>query len=352
MKIAVIGCGAWGQNIIRNFAELGVLAGVCDLDFEKSKSHAEKYHVPALCVNDILNDSSIDGVAIITHSHTHFDIAKQCLKAGKHVFVEKPLTLHSGEAFELAALAKKLKRVLMVGHLLRYHPAFIQLLKSVAEGKLGKVRRIISNRLNVGRIRPQETVLWDLVPHDLSMIMAIAGDHPDYIYAHGNKLPNSSIMDAASCQINFAQGIETTINVSWVNPVKEHKLVVIGTKGMMVFDDTQAWGQKLQLFNHQLDNHMSTPEFILGTSQSVMVNVAEPLKAECQHFLDCIREGLTPLTHAADAAQNVAIIEACHLSIDQGRPLKYQAGRKLSLSPTRVLRSQKVAKHPKELVLH
>ncbi|HXF90842.1 MAG TPA: Gfo/Idh/MocA family oxidoreductase, partial [Candidatus Nitrosotenuis sp.] len=193
MKIAVIGCGSWGQNIIRNFAELGVLAGVCDLDMDKARLQADRHQTFALSLNDILTDSTIDGVAIVTHAYTHFEIAKDCLNAGKHVFVEKPLTMHSGEAFQLEVLAKKNRRVLMVGHLLRYHPAFIQLLKIVQEDRLGTIRRIISNRLNAGRIRHQETVLWDLAPHDLSMVMALAKSTPKSIQAQASALPESKI---------------------------------------------------------------------------------------------------------------------------------------------------------------
>lgn len=323
MKIAVIGCGAWGRNIIRNFAELGVLAGVCDLDMEKTKVHAQNHNTSALTIDEILSDKSIDGVAIITHSYTHFDIAQRCLKAGKHVFVEKPLTMDSGHAFQLEALAKKHNRVLMVGHLLRYHPAFIQVAKQVHEGRIGSIRRIVSNRLNIGNIRSNETVLWDLAPHDLSMVMALVDSSPTLIYARGSYLPESKIMEAASCQLQFRNGVEAIINLSWVNPVKEHKLIVIGDKGMIVFDDTQDWGNKVQIFDHVLHDQEDYAEIIPGKAHPVMVNVGEPLREECQHFLDCIKNHETPLTHAADAAQVIAIIEACHESIEENCSLHY-----------------------------
>lgn len=323
MKVAVIGCGAWGQNIIRNFAQLGVLAGVCDADKAKVKSLAQRYNVPALSLDEILTAPHIEGVAIVTHSYTHFDIAKKCLIAGKHVFVEKPLTMDSGDAFQLEALAKKHRRVLMVGHLLRYHPAFLQVLKIVQDGRIGSIRRVISNRLNMGQIRQQETVLWDLAPHDLSMILALVNGAPSVIHARGSHLPESRIMEAASCHLQFPNGVEATINLAWAHPIKEHKLVVIGDKGMIVFDDTQDWGKKVQIFDHVLQDHMDYAHFTPGNSHAVMVEVGEPLRNECQHFLDCIQNHATPITHAADAAQVVAIIEACHESIEENCSLYY-----------------------------
>ncbi len=352
MKIAVIGCGAWGQNIIRNFAHLGVLSSVCDSDSEKAKALAQRHGVAALSIDEVLADTTIEGVAIVTHSFTHFEIAKKCLTAGKHVLVEKPLTMDSGHAFELQALAKKHNRVLMVGHLLRYHPAFIQTLKLVREGRIGSLRRIISNRLNVGQIRKNETVLWDLAPHDLSMVVALAQSTPSVIHAHGSFLPESMAMEAATCHLQFCNGVEATINVAWVNPVKEHKLVVVGDKGMIVFDDTQDWGNKVQIFDHVLCDQPDYAILTSGKAQSVMLEVGEPLRNECQHFIDCILQKETPLTHGADALQVVAIIEACHESIEENCSLSYGYDNEYKLALDTLFDSNSLSRTIPGMIIH
>lgn len=247
-QVAVVGCGYWGRNIVRNFAECGVLAVLCDSDRTTAAALARAHNVAFKPFDNVLTDPAIDAIAIASPAATHASIALDAFRAGKHVFVEKPMALDIGAAEQLIECAENRNRVLMVGHLLQYHPAFTALQKLIGEGRLGQLRYVYSNRLNLGRVRREENILWSFAPHDISMILALAGEEPNTVTAIGHSYLQESVADTTTTHLSFPGGMDAHIYVSWLHPFKEQKLVVIGDDGMAVLDDTLPWGDKLVVY--------------------------------------------------------------------------------------------------------
>lgn len=298
--IAVIGCGAWGRNLARCFARLGALAAVADHTPAHAAALGKAHGLPALSPEAVLSDAAVTAVVVAAPPAGHAALARAALAAGKHVFVEKPLTLDMPAARDLAARAKAAGRVLMTGHVLRYHPAFMALEQLVAEGRLGRLLRIHGSRLGPGAIRAQEDAMWCLAPHDVSMVLALAGAAPDRVEAWGECLLRPDIADAATLRLSFASGLGALIQVSWLHPFKEQRLTVVGDRAMAVFDDRLGWAAKLTLFPHRLDT-APTPAIAPAEPVAVPLEEAEPLLAECRHFLDCIAEGRSPRTGPEEA---------------------------------------------------
>ena len=284
-KIAVIGFGMWGRNIVRNFYNLNVLDIVCDLDEEAHKIIQEQF--PGVKVtkdfNDIINDDSITGVAVVTPSHTHFRIVKAMLEAGKNVYVEKPISTVAEEARVLTELADEKGLVLMVGHLLLYHPAVNRLKMLIEEGVLGELVYAQSDRLNVNYHKNDRSVMWDLAPHDVSMIAYATGKTPiRVISAVGCSSDRNEIMDITHLTIEFEDGMIGQISDSWITPQKHVTLLVRGTKATAIFDDTLP-ENKLKVYDN----------FIPANTQDYPLDYLEiePLKLECQHFVNCCASG-------------------------------------------------------------
>ena len=309
MNVALIGTGYWGRNLARNFSELGALYCVCDHNIESARTVAGRYGVPILSPEQLFQDQSISAVAIATPAVTHFDLAKRSLDANKHVFVEKPMTLDLNHAKDLCKLAALKQKKLMVGHLLQYHPIFIKLKRLVHEGKLGQIQYLYSNRLDCGKIYPKKDVLWNLAPHDLSMMLSLIQATPTKISATSSCNLRDGIPDFATLHMNFPNKAKAHLFVSWLNPFKEHKLTVIGSQGMAVFDDTQAeWNKKLALYNHRVE---LSPDSIItekNPPQFIEVEQSEPLKNECKHFIDCIEHNQTPITNGEEALKVIEIL--------------------------------------------
>jgi UDP-2-acetamido-3-amino-2,3-dideoxy-glucuronate N-acetyltransferase len=332
IRVAVIGCGYWGKNLVRNFAELGHLAAVCDSNSDQAQQMAEQYDVKSLTVAEALSSTEISGVVIAAPAVQHYDLTLAALNAGKHVFVEKPLALHVQEAQELCKLADKQQRILMVGHLLQYHPAFLELKQLIKSGKLGKLLYIYSNRLNLGKFRNEENILWSFAPHDISMILSLVNDLPTSVYATGACHLNPHIADVTTTHLSFKNGIRAHIFVSWLHPFKEQKLVVVGDRGMAVFDDGLSWGEKLYLYPHEVNwiNGMPTPT--KADPIHIPIEVSEPLKLECKHFLDCIAQEQKPRTDAYEGLNVLHVLNAAeqsmktgqHITIEKETPLFYK----------------------------
>jgi predicted dehydrogenase len=230
-NIAVIGCGYWGQNLVRNFNQLGVLRMVCDLT-PTGRARATELAPTAQIVSDIaetLHNSGIDGVVIATPAETHFSVVQQALQAGKDVFVEKPLALTYEQGARLVQLAQKERRILMVGHVLEYHPAILRLRELVNDGALGKIQYIYSNRLNLGKIRTEENILWSFAPHDVAVTLRLAGSLPFQVIACGGSYVTPNIADVTVTNMLFDNGVRAHIHVSWLHPFKEQRLVVVGS---------------------------------------------------------------------------------------------------------------------------
>lgn len=316
-KISVIGCGYWGKNLVRNFAELGYLSSVCDENQELAKAASEQYGVPALSLDQVLK-SDVDAIVIAVPAVQHYELTQKALKARKHVFVEKPLALKVEDAQHLCDLALQFDRVLMVGHLLQYHPAFLELKYLISKGNLGRLQYIYSNRLNLGKFRTEENILWSFAPHDISMILGIAGDSPETVYATGACQLNPRIHDVTTTHLSFKNGIQAHIFVSWLHPYKEQKLVVVGDRGMAVLDDGLPWGEKLKLYPHQVTWLKGLPQPEKADVVNVPIEVSEPLKLECQHFIDCIKNTQKPRTDGHEGLRVLQVLDAAQRSLHSG----------------------------------
>jgi len=319
LGVAVIGAGYWGRNLVRNFASLGALRAIVDpLADENSfpDIQATVHHSDAL--GDVLVDPATNAVVIATPAATHGAVARQCLEAGKHCFVEKPLALDVAEAEELVELAKDRGLVLMVGHLLQYHAAFEQLRALVAEGELGRINYVYSNRLNLGRFRREENALWSFAPHDISMILSLVGEEPAEVSATGASYLHPSIADVTTTHLTFPGGARAHVFVSWLHPVKEQKLVVVGDRGMTVFDDREPWESKLTLYRHEVTWHEGAPEPVQAEGEPITLEQSEPLRRECQHFLDMVATGGQPRTDGAEGVRVLRVLDAAQRSLNAG----------------------------------
>ncbi len=302
-NVAVIGCGIWGKNVVRNFYNLNALHTVCDLDEENRKNLKELYPDVNFTGNsdEVLSNPEIDAVAVVTPSHTHYKIVKKAIESGKHVYVEKPISTVSEEAKNLTELAIKNNMVLMVGHLLMYHPVVNRLKMLIEEGALGEIRYVQSDRLNINYFKNDRSVMWDLAPHDVSMTSYILGKEPvRVISAVGASSDNNGIMDITHVTIEYEGGIVAQISDSWIHPQKRVNLLVRGTKASAMFDDTLA-ENKLQIFES------SSPK--VSTTEVIDYIEIEPLKLECQHFLNCIEQSKQARSDGNNGFNVVKILE-------------------------------------------
>jgi UDP-2-acetamido-3-amino-2,3-dideoxy-glucuronate N-acetyltransferase len=309
-KIACIGAGYWGKNLVRNFNDLGVLYSVCEVDLERRTHLAAEY--PTATFSDtfdhVLADPEVAGVAIATPAESHGELVRQALLAGKDVFVEKPLCLSAEAGRGLVQLAAERRRVLMVGHLLWYHPAVLKLKDLIDAGELGRIQYIYSNRLNLGRIRREENILWSFAPHDISVILGLAGEMPDTIDAQGGNYLHDRIADVTVSTLSFPSGVKAHIFVSWLHPFKEQKLVV--------FDDVEP-EHKLQLYPHQINWVNQVPITSRADARPVAFDPVEPLRAECLHFLECIRTRELPRTDGAEGLRVLTVLQCCQEALEQ-----------------------------------
>jgi UDP-2-acetamido-3-amino-2,3-dideoxy-glucuronate N-acetyltransferase len=325
-NIAVIGCGYWGKNVVRTFHGLGALHCVCDVRPQVLEAVREKYGVRTTSsIADVLADREVEGIAIAAPAVQHYQLVRQALEAGKHVLVEKPLALHLSEGRQLADIANSRRLVLMVGHILQYHPAIVKLKELIAAGELGRIKYIYSSRLNLGKLRAEENILWSFAPHDISAVLYLLEEMPTRIRSHGGTYVNSQVADTTLSTCEFASGVNVHIFVSWLHPFKEQKLTIVGGKKMAVFDDVKP-ECKLVLYSHRIDWVDRLPVAHSDGGQVVSIEKDEPLRVECQHFLDCISNGCKPRTDAAGALQVLEVLDACERSLrNGGHPVELSA---------------------------
>ena len=318
-NIAVIGCGYWGKNLVRNFAELGSLHTICDVEEERLGHFRSQYPGASTTTefSGVLNTEEIRGVAIATPAETHFRLAREALMAGKDVFVEKPLSLRVGEGRELVDLASQQGRILMVGHVLEYHPAVTKLKEMVDAGNLGKINYIYSTRLNLGKFRTEENILWSFAPHDISVILLLLNEMPTQVSAHGGTYLNREIADVTMTTMTFASGVKSHIFVSWLHPYKEQKLVVIGDRKMAVFDDMAREG-KLKIYDKGIEWRAGLPVPRQTAETTLFFEETEPMWLECEHFLTCMLERKRPLTDGESALKVLKVLEASQMSLERG----------------------------------
>lgn len=324
-NIAVIGCGYWGKNLVRNFYELNSLHSICDLEEKRFKDIQEKYPGVALYSDyrQLFNNPEIQAVVISTPAVTHYKIAKDALQANKDVFVEKPIALNYKDGEEIVLLAKEKNRIFMVGHILEYHPAIVKVKEMVHNGMLGNIKYIYSNRLNLGKFRTEENILWSFAPHDISVILDLLEEMPTQISAHGANYLDPKITDVTVTSLDFQSGVKAHLFVSWLHPYKEQKLIVIGGRKMAVFDNVNSRG-KILLYNQKIDwigrNPVPRPEGM----EEIEVDGKEPLRIECEHFIECIVTRRKPKTDGQDGLRVLKILDACQESLkENGRVIKF-----------------------------
>ncbi len=315
-SIAVVGSGYWGKNLVRNFHQLGVLKLICDKDENILNQFKKQYPDVETCLDleDVLCHKNIKAVVVATPAESHFAVVHESLSAGKHVFVEKPLALNEKEGQQLVNLAEQNELILMVGHILHYHPALIKLKELISSGELGKIQYLYSNRLNIGKIRNEENILWSFAPHDISVILMLLGEMPESVYATGGSYLQRKIPDTTLTTMDFPSGVKAHIFVSWLHPYKEQKLVVVGDKKMAVFDDVSE--EKLLLYHHKIDWLDRIPVASKEEAEVVPVLMDEPLKAECRHFLECIETKQQPKTDGQEGLRVLKILQASQASLD------------------------------------
>jgi UDP-2-acetamido-3-amino-2,3-dideoxy-glucuronate N-acetyltransferase len=353
--VAVVGSGYWGKNLVRNFHQLGALKLICDKNEVLLDQFKEQYSDMETCValSDVLRREEIQGVVIATPAETHFTLVREALLAGKHVLVEKPLALTEEDGQQLVELAEQNQLTLMVGHILHYHPAVIKLKELVESGELGKIQYLYSNRLNIGKIRAEENILWSFAPHDISVILMLLGEMPETVYATGGSYLQYQIPDTTLTALDFPSGVKAHIFVSWLHPFKEQKLVVVGDKKMAVFDDVSE--EKLLLYSHKIEWLQRVPVASKTDAEVVPFSgMEEPLRAECQHFLECIAKRVNPKTDGREGLRVLQVLQASQESLDRdGATITLAEGSKPKVRPHvgRVKAERKVQK-PSSFFIH
>jgi len=331
-RVAVIGCGYWGRNLVRDFAGHGALEAIVEANPATRDALVQTYGVRGLSLDEALADAGIDGVVIATPAELHHDLARRALDAGKHVYVEKPLALSVKDGAALVALAARRNLRLMVGHLLQYHPAFIALQAFVASGRIGRLTYVYSNRLSFGILRREEDVLWSFAPHDLSMILSLVGQPPMEVQAFAAPTLHPTIADFVQVQMAFPNGVKAHVFCSWLHPFKEQRLVVVGERGMVVFEDSaKNPTDKLKHYAHGIDWAGGAPRAVKaeGDGEPIAYGNGNPLKNECRHFLDSIANGASPRTDGDEGLGVLSVLERASLQ------LKAQAGQQAAPAQTR-----------------
>ena len=318
-NIAVVGCGYWGKNLVRNFADLGALHTICDASPGTLRELSSRYPQVKTEIeySQVLQDEEIKGIVVSTPAVLHYEMAKEALLAGKDVFMEKPLALKVEEGRELIELAEKSSQVLLVGHLLEYHPAVKKLVELIDKGELGKIQYIYSNRLNLGKFRTEENILWSFAPHDISVIMLLLGGRmPLRVSAHGGYYLHQDIADVTLTTMEFKDGVRAHIFVSWLHPYKEQKLVVVGNKKMALFDDTNPT-DKLFLYSHEIEWVERKPVPHPKEAEVIEVSLEEPLRIECQDFLECLENRSKPKVDGNKGLQVLEVLSYCQKSMEE-----------------------------------
>ncbi len=329
--VAVVGVGGWGKNLARNYSQIPTarLKYLCDLDADKLAAVHSQFPAENTTTEfgDLIADPELDAIVIATTGPSHYSLCKQALMADKDVYVEKPFVLSVAEAEEIVALADERERVLMVGHLLEYHPVVQKLKTMIDDGELGDIRYIYSQRLNLGTVRMDENALWNFAPHDISVILYLLGLKPTDVSARGQSYLQPGIEDVVFLAINFGDKAMGHVHVSWLDPHKTRRITIVGSKRMAVFDDLEG-NEKLKIYdkgaevNTDYDTFAEYVGLRFGDITVPYVRVGEPLRIECEHFLDCVRTRKQPLSDGQDGLRVIRVLEAASHSLEgNGAPV-------------------------------
>jgi predicted dehydrogenase len=330
--VGVVGLGYWGPNLARNFDGLPgcELTWVCDASEEARERVAPSLRDVRMTaeIDDLLADPALDAVALATPVATHADLAARVLEAGKHCFVEKPLAERVADAERAVEAARAAQRLLMVGHLLEYHPGVLRLKEIADSGELGEIRYIYSNRLNLGVLREEENALWSLGAHDVSVLLALAGEEPHEVEARGESYMQPGIEDVVFCFLRFPSGLSAHLHLSWLDPHKERRFTVVGSRRMATFDDMEL-ERKVTVYDKGFDERAgSYGEYITrsGDTWSPRIPNTEPLRAECEHFVACVREGASARSDGESGLRVVRVLEALQDSLASSRRSEAHVG--------------------------
>jgi predicted dehydrogenase len=322
-RVGVVGLGYWGPNLARNFDRLpeAELAWLCDASGEARARWSEQFPEARATgeLDDLLDDGDLDAVAVATHVPSHAELAERVLRAGKHCFVEKPLAQSVSEAEAVVAAARDSGKVLMVGHLLEYHPGIERLRELIEAGELGDVRYVYSNRLNLGKLRSDENALWSLGAHDVSVLLRLAGEEPYECRAVGESYVNEGVEDVVFAYLRFPSGLAAHMHLSWLDPHKERRFTVVGSKRMASFDDMEL-ERKVTVYDKGFDeDYSSYGEYIArsGDTHSYRIPNEEPLRIECRHFLERIADGEEPRSGGESGLRVVRVLEALQQSLEE-----------------------------------
>ena len=321
-RVGVVGLGYWGPNLARNLAAIPgcELAWLCDPD-ERAREKLEASFPAArstASLDELLGDSELDAIVLATPVPTHAQLAIAVAEAGKHCFVEKPLATTAADAERAVAAAESAAKILMVGHLLEYHPAVARLRELVETDELGGLYYIYGNRLNLGKLRADENALWSLGAHDVSVVLALIEEEPLECVARGSSFVREGVEDVVFCYLSFPSGAVAHLHLSWLDPHKERRLTVVGSQRMATFDDMQLEG-KLTVYDKGFDeDSRSWGEYIArsGDIYSPRIPNVEPLRVECEHFVECLRTGASPRSDGASGVRVVRVLERLQQSLD------------------------------------
>ena len=331
VEIACVGAGYWGKNLVRVFRDMpeANLRQVCDAD--PAIRAAIKRQYPGVATGEdydaLLRDDDLDAVVLAVPAAHHYAMARQALESDKHVYVEKPMTLAAADAEQLVELADARERVLMVGHLLEYHPAVAMLRALIQAGELGDIYYLYSQRVNLGIVRRDENALWSLAPHDISVLLHLLGQEPDAVSARGECYLQPDIEDVVFANLHFADGKMAQLQLSWLDPHRIRRLTVVGSRKMVVFDDVEST-EKVRIYDKSAerldyDSYGESINLRFGDVVIPRLEMSEPLKLECDHFATCVREGKTPLSDGRDGLRVVRVLEAAQASLSQnGAPVE------------------------------
>ncbi|MBI2304197.1 MAG: Gfo/Idh/MocA family oxidoreductase [Chloroflexi bacterium] len=326
IRVGLVGYGYWGPNLARNFHQLGALTTICDRD-GKRLSQAQRLYPAAKTTSDyreLLEDKDIHGVVIATPAQTHLQLAKEALEAGKHILVEKPMTMTSKEGEELVATAQKYHRILMVGHIFEYNPAVIKIKELISQGNIGRIYYIYSTRVNLGQVQRDLNALWSIAPHDLSILLYLLEAMPLEVSVRGASYLNSQVEDVVFIHLMFPEGIAAHVHASWLDPSKMRRVTIVGSQKMVVYDDVDNEA-KVKVYDkgvHIRGEIYGEFQYRLhsGDISIPQIDLTEPLRNECSHFLSCIEEGKTPQTDGHNGLRVVRVLEAAQRSLNhQGK---------------------------------
>ncbi|GMT48628.1 MAG: oxidoreductase [bacterium] len=316
-SIGLVGLGYWGKNILRNLYDLKVLHTACDSNLtriaERKQAFPNVHYTSSF--DEMLEDEAIQAIAIATPAESHHQLIKKSLLAHKDVYVEKPLAMTVQEGEELVQLAKEKNRILMIGHILQYHPAVLKLKEFISEGRLGDIQYIYSNRLNNGRSWAEENILWSFASHDVSVILMLLEEEPVHVSAFGDATLDKKVYNTTLTTLEFRNNVKAHIFVSWLHPYKEQKLVVTGSEGMVVFDDVSE--EKLFYYPHK--SEWKEQQMPKGEYQMISFNKKEPLNEELKHFISCLESRIPPPTDGKEGLQVLRILERAERSLFNGK---------------------------------